>query len=336
MTQPAPVSAGLEDLLDLGCGNEIDMRATLLRVLTDLYLQRPTHAPDDEHYYTELVLRLIDAAEVSERAALATRLATYPSAPRPVVRRLARDVIEVAGPILACSPSLSAADLAAVVEECGSLHARVIATRSPDAQPAARRGTPADVATTEACELSDLFYAAAAPERRLILLNLDYASFVPWQPRCALERADVGRLESATLQHNAEALIRELGRTLGLARGQARRIVGDELGEPMVVVAKALGLPADVLQRMLLFMNPWAGQSVDRIYELSELYEEISLEAARRLIAILSDAEAPENSQARHEPVPWRVAAENARRALSEVLRRPEFKPERRMRGGER
>ena len=75
------------------------MRTTLLRVLTHLYLQRPTHPPEDEHYYTELALRLIDAADLSERAALAARLAPYPSAPQAVIARLARDVIEVAAPI---------------------------------------------------------------------------------------------------------------------------------------------------------------------------------------------------------------------------------------------
>src|SRR5262245_33806952 len=89
--------AGLEGLFDLAEGNGVDMCATLLRVLTDLYLQRPIHTPEDEHYYTELALRLIDATEVSERAALAARLASYPSAPQPVLERLARDVVEVAG-----------------------------------------------------------------------------------------------------------------------------------------------------------------------------------------------------------------------------------------------
>ena len=41
MVQPP---AGLEDLLDPG-GGDVDPRATLLRVLTDLYMQRTTHTP---------------------------------------------------------------------------------------------------------------------------------------------------------------------------------------------------------------------------------------------------------------------------------------------------
>ena len=112
--------AGLEGLFDLAAdGNGIDMYATLLRVLTDLYLQRPIHTPEDEHYYTELALRLIDATDVSERAALAARLASYPSAPRPVLERLARDVVEVAGPILERSPWLGSAEVKARAEASG-------------------------------------------------------------------------------------------------------------------------------------------------------------------------------------------------------------------------
>jgi len=333
MVQPP---AGLEDLLDRGGGDGVDPHATLLRVLTDLYLQRATHTPEEEHYYTELALRLIEATDVAERAVLAARLAAYASAPAPVIGRLARDVVEVAAPILAHSPCLAAADLKAIAAECGSAHAHIIAARAPADPGPVRPVNPRDAAKAEACELSDLFYAAGAPERRLILLSLDYATCFPWRPICALQRADIRRLESAALQHNAETLMRELGRMLGLSRDQARRIVHDELGEPMVVAAKGLTLPVDVLQRMLLFMNPWAGESVDRIYELSELYEDISVDAARRLIAIWRDAGTAETGPAQHEPVGWRTAAENARRALSEGVRRPELEHDRRARGGER
>jgi hypothetical protein len=332
MAKTPAAFAGLEHRPDLGDANDIDMQTMLLRMLTDLYLQRPTHTPEDEHYYTELALRLIDAAAVSERVAIAERLATYPSAPPAVVRRLARDAIEVAEPVLLHSPCLTAVDLEAIAATCGEAHARAIATRSHATRPTA----PGYDAKARASELCELFYAAPAPERRLILINLDYALLGPWQPSAPLQRADIRRLESAALQHSAETLMRELGRTLGVSRAQARRIINDESGEAMVVVAKAVNLPVDALQRMLLFMNPWAGESIGRIYELSALYGEISVEAARRLVALWRDAAEPEHGPAAHEPVTWRRAAESARRALAEVLRRPVRQHERRARGGER
>ena len=58
MTASPSEFPGLEDLVDLGSAHQIDMRPTLLRVLTDLYLQRPAHTAEDERYYTELALLL--------------------------------------------------------------------------------------------------------------------------------------------------------------------------------------------------------------------------------------------------------------------------------------
>src|SRR4029077_20283695 len=106
MTKPPQTLAELENLLDPR--SEIDMRTTLLRVLTHLYLQRPTHTPEDEHYYTALGLRLIDVADLPERACLTAGVAPYSASPRAVIQRLARDVIQVAAPILKHSPCLSA------------------------------------------------------------------------------------------------------------------------------------------------------------------------------------------------------------------------------------
>jgi hypothetical protein len=321
--------AGLEGLFDLAAdGNGVDMYATLLRVLTDLYLQRPIHTPEDEHYYTELALRLIDATGVSERAALAARLASYPSAPRPVLERLARDVVEVAGPILERSPWLGSGEVKARAEASGDAHGESIATSPGDAPQAAQ--------LAEASELSELFYAAKAPERRLILINLDYAPLIPSQPLPHIQRTDVWRLESAALEHNAETLIHELERMLGLSRAQARRIVNDELGEPIVVGAKAMDLPADALQGLLLFWSRWVGQPVDRICELADLYAEISTDTAYRLIAIWREDKRAENEPLPHERLAWQAAAENARRALCEVSRSEDPQHDAHLRRGER
>ena len=315
--------AGLEGLFDLTAdGNGIDMYATLLRVLTDLYLQRPIHTPEDEHYYTELALRLIDATGVSERAALAARLASYPSAPRPVLERLAR---EVAAPILERSPSLGPGEVKARAEASADAHGESIATSPGGAPQAAQAHAAVNVA--EASELSELFYAAKAPERRLILVNLDYAPLIPSQPLPHIQRTDVWRLESAALEHNAETLIHELERMLGLSRAQARRIVNDELGEPIVVGAKAMDLPADALQGLLLFWSRWVGQPVDRICELADLYAEISTDAAYRLIAIWREDKRAENERLPHE---------NARRGLCEVSCRGDLQHDARLRSGER
>ncbi len=83
-----------------------------------------------------------------------------------------------------------------------------------------------------------------------------------------------------------------------------------------------MDMPADVLQRMLLFLNPKVGQSVDRVFELAALYGEISIEAARRLVGIWRDADAvPSRKSLALRAATWHHAVENARRALSEISR---------------
>jgi hypothetical protein len=358
---------GLEGLFDLD-RKGVDIRPTLLRVLTDQYLQSPVHTPDDVRHYTELAMRLLEETDIATRAAVSVRLAPHACAPRAIMLQLARDVLEVAEPVLLHSPVLTSEDCAAIIEARGISYAAILAQRvKPAAAPASEPAPathaapvtqpqalspsivdPADedvevecdvealpdedaVADPHARELCELFFAAGSAERRLILLNLDYSDWPTTAPPAALQRADVWRLETAALRHHTGTLMRELERALGISHRQSRRIVEDELGEPIVIAGKAMNLPADVLQRIVLFMNPRVGHSVDRVYELSALYNEISIEAARRLISILRAAE-PVGPKTRETRSIY-AAAETGRRALSElastVTRKPETMPRR-------
>jgi hypothetical protein len=294
-------------------------------VLTDLYLQKATHPPDDERYYTELALRLINSTDVPARAAVAERLARYSAAPRAVILRLARDVIDVAGPILRHSPGLTVTDLELIMVECGSAHAAIIALRlRRQEQPA---GAPAveirqvDRAGTQAAELSELFFAADSGERQHILLNLEYAAHVSDGVIPTRTNEIVARLEGAALAHNVDAFTREVESAFGISGRLARRIVCDELGEPIVVVAKALRAPRAVLERILLFVNPRIGQSVQRVYELATRYDEISTPAAAYLVAIWQAAD-PREQAPRQQPVSRRPAPESVRPALGLAARR--------------
>src|SRR5687767_4764273 len=101
----------LEGLDNLARRDGVDIRPTLVRVLTDLYVQKPAHSSEEERHYTELVLRLIDTVDLATRMAVANRIASYPGAPPAVALRLARDVIEVAEPILRHCQALTSVDL---------------------------------------------------------------------------------------------------------------------------------------------------------------------------------------------------------------------------------
>ena len=263
----------LNALVELGHRDGVDIRPTLLRVMTDLYVQKAQHSHQEEQQFTELALRLIDLVDAKTRAIVAEKIAGCATAPAAVRHRLLKELISL---------------------------------KVPEATHPETGGTaPAD-------ELSELFFASSADERRLILLNLPYALLPPADPIApAIARESTHRLEAAALGHNSELFARELERVLAISRTQARRIYEDELGEPIVVAAVALGMPAMMLQRILLCLCPAISQSVQRVYELALLHEEIKPDAALRLVAIWRASHPAESKSltrtaAAHQPQLWR------------------------------
>src|SRR5258705_8509054 len=119
---------GLEGLFNLN-QQGIDIRPTLLRVITDQYLQSSVHSTDEERQFTELAMRLLDETEIATRATVAKRLAPHTCAPRPIILQLARDVLEVAESVLLQSPCLTLQDLREIAADCGAPHAQVISRR---------------------------------------------------------------------------------------------------------------------------------------------------------------------------------------------------------------
>src|SRR5262245_34309963 len=139
-----PNLAGFEGLIDLD-RRGVDIRPTLLRVLTDQYLHRRVHTLAEERQYTELTLRLLDETDVPARTAVATRPAAHATAPRAILLPLARDVLTVAEPVLRSSPQLAPADLDAIARERGPAYAAIIAERTsprPAPQAAPRPSAP--------------------------------------------------------------------------------------------------------------------------------------------------------------------------------------------------
>jgi hypothetical protein len=259
----------LDGLVDLACRDGIDIRPTLLRVLTDLYVQKPVHTADEEVQYVELALRLIEAVDAPTRATVAARLSNYPAAPPAILRKLAG---ATSGP--------------------GSAAAA-------EAKPASGH------------ELVELFFAACAEERTLILTNLDVVAATAARKAAPASNDVLRRLENAALQRNVGEFSRTLERALGIGRELAERIVRDASGEPIVVAAKALGMKAAMLQRILLFLNPVVGQSVQRVYDLARLFDEITLASAERMLAIWRQAGG--RTQVRHEPATWDDERRSAR-----------------------
>ncbi len=281
MVKP-PASAPLDSLVDLACRDGVDIRPTLLRVLTDLYVQKPIHSAEEETQYVELALGLIDAVDPQTRAAVAATLSAYPGAPDAILRKLA-------------------------------------------SLPTAGTGERAE---PEATELIDLFFSASIDERRLILMNLDVTADAATLRPMPVASELVRRLENAALQRNTGEFSRILERALGVSRVLATRIARDQFGEPLVVAAKALGMSAEMLQRILLFLNPVIGQSVERVFELSRLFSELDPAAVHRMLTIWRTTAARRHSV--HEAVYWDDARRSARPAATRMSQRSPAENDRR------
>jgi uncharacterized protein (DUF2336 family) len=229
----------LDSLVDLACRDGVDIRPTLLRVVTDLYIQKANHSAEEETQFVELALGLADAVDPQTRATVASTLSAYPAAPAAVIRKLANSF---ASPAIAGEPDRN--------------------------------------------DLIDLFFSASPEERTLILVNLDAASGKSGHRPLPVASELLRRLESAALKNSVGEFSRILERALGISRDLAEKITLDNSGEPIVVAAKALGLKVESLQRILLFLNPVIGQSINRLYKLSRLFDEISQASAEYMMSI--------------------------------------------------
>jgi hypothetical protein len=324
-----PSLSSLNGLADIGLRSGVDMRPTLIRVLTDLYVQKLTHTADEERHYAELALRLLDGVDVATRAAVAARLAKHLSPPVRVIQYLVNDLPEIAAPLRGHSllqPPAQAAEPAppAAIIPAGEGVAPV--ELPPQAEPiedepvADLRGT---MDATIAGELNDFFFTATAEERRLILLNLHIAAPISPGRVAVLRDPAIGqRLETAALGNHRDDLVKQLAEALRIPREQARRIVRDDHGEPIVVAVKALGISRDVVYRLLMFVNPAIGHSVERVHALAMLYDEMTAQAAEGMVAIWQGLRSEARSVAKHQPLFWNDERSRARPAAP-AARRP-------------
>src|ERR1700756_1316975 len=95
----SPLFPGFDGLMNLSRREGVDIRPTLLRVLTDLYVQASTHSEEEARQFVELTSRLIDQVDDATRAAVRARLAIYPGTPAPVLAKLGLRPVEPDKPL---------------------------------------------------------------------------------------------------------------------------------------------------------------------------------------------------------------------------------------------
>ena len=267
-----PLFPGFDGLMTLSRREGVDIRPTLLRVLTDLYVQASAHSGDEERQFVELASRLIEEVDDATRAAVRARLAVYPATPAEILNKLGLrrsspdQIVPVASAIFAAPPE------APPVKTPTEAQLRMASNLS--------------MRPNDAAEISDMFFAASASERALILHNHNET---PLKASARIPAARAARaieiLEMAAFAEDSESFALELGEALILTARIATRVVNDPGGEPLAAAARALDMPSPVFQRVLMFLNPEFGASVHNVYRLSRLYDRLSERSALVMLA---------------------------------------------------
>jgi hypothetical protein len=265
-----PLFPGFDGLMTLSRREGVDIRPTLLRVLTDLYVQANAHSGDEVRHFVELTSRLIDQVDDATRAAVRARLAIYPGTPVEVLTklglqptRLDRQVplareIPAAPPVSAAAKPLTEAQM---------------------------RMSNLSMQPRDAAEINEMFFGATSSERALILHNLEETPLKAAAriPVYFAARA-VETLQMAAFAADIENFTLELGETLILPAKIAAQVAGDPGGEPLACAAKALGMTGEIFERVLIFL-PLFSESVTSVYRLSRLYGRLSERSALIMLA---------------------------------------------------
>ncbi len=301
-----------------------DVTARLLLALTALFVQRSNHTAEEQRQYTELALGLIDNAGPAARADVAARLLHHPDAPAAVIARLddarlAHDRPDGASPLH--STRNQHAEGRPAPDRSGETYPR--SENEPYVGEPAREESGSSLASVAgqpraslAPELADTFFALASPERRGMLSMIaaaDAGEAAPGNGR----RFHV-RIDTAPWQGRTGAFARDFARLIDAPESLCERILNDPSGEPLVVAARATGMPVAILQRILLLVCPATNHSVQRVYDLTELYHSLDGGAARTLLAAWRDAaradgNAPPQAAAPVTNLRARLGALNAR-----------------------
>src|SRR5947208_1273404 len=191
-----PLFPGFDGLMTLSRREGVDIRPTLLRVLTDLYVQAHAHSADEERQFVELTSRLIDQVDDATRAAVRARLAIYPATPLEIMNQLGLRRSHP-GQIVPVAPANPMAPAGAPP------------ARTPT-EAELRMASSLSMRPNDAAEISDMFFAASASERALILHNLSETPLKA-SARIPAPRAKraIETLEMAAFAEDAENFARE-------------------------------------------------------------------------------------------------------------------------------
>ncbi|MCK0196371.1 hypothetical protein MWN34_05525 [Ancylobacter sp. 6x-1] len=290
-----------------------DTRPLLLRLLAIRASAEPPRNPVEQRRLSQLILRLIEAADTESRAFASATLARRADLPREVALRLAQEPIEVAEPMLRLSPALDEDSLRSLAQDASPAHANTIAAAiaarrvvSPglarhlaetlhQARSAAMTDGPLPAPDTVSAlqpssaatrPLPQAYLRSGRTERAAILEHLVTMPPLPMTERVPhAGSAMVERLEQAIEARRSDEAVTLLSLALRTARDTAQDIAQDRTGEALIVAARALGLSFELASRLVFLLHPELAPSTVRVLALAELYEQLPDGHAQHLAA---------------------------------------------------
>lgn len=297
MSQP-PQFPSFDGLMHLARREGVDIRPTLLRVLTDLYVQAPGHTAEEQQHYVELASRLLGQVDDATRSVVRARLATYADTPV--------EVRELLG--LASATALPEAVMSREPVRQTDAQNKAPTTERPEAKLSMQPG--------DAASIDEMFMRAAPAERVQILRNLESS---PLRPAARVEPRRAGRavavLERAAFARDQSAFATEIADALLLPAAVGERIVDDQSGEMLACAAKALAMPGEIFQRVLLFLKPEWSSSVISVLRLARLYDTLSEHAALIMLSVWRGAILAQ-TKAKYRPALYDDERRRARAAM--------------------
>jgi uncharacterized protein (DUF2336 family) len=264
------INAALQDISDAFGKKDESAKAKTVDQLTDLFLaSAPAFSDSHVALFDQVISVLTDAIELRARARLAERLCDAVNAPREVIRKLSRDAIIVARPVLTKSPCLTDQDLVDAARSGGRDHMLAISERSHLSEPVT------DVLVSEGDRVV-VNAVASNPSARFSAKGYDVLVFKSRQD--ALLQSALGRRSDIPRRHLT--VLFELAKTAARERLRKDSQPGDDRSVDFAINSSAHDIANEAEARANAMKNVLA--EVTRHAETSALDEALIQDYCRK------------------------------------------------------
>ena len=312
-----------DQLVSFGQRPDSHIRPVLLRVLVDMFVNKPHHRPSDLQQFEEMMAHLLDEADDEARLAVADQLSKHAQTPRSLLDRFVAQRGTIAAKVLAYAGMDSRALNAAAIFGTTAM-AQAVARRH-DIDVSVVRNLAERPENEVLCALID--NEAAPIDRSLFRYLARRAQDEPQLAGRLLERGgpgetvslflsagrqqradliasarrqDLGTLgrpgpapvpvemlaaiERAASAPGLEGLDVALAAALTCTMAEVGRLMDDPHGEPLAIALAALGISEQAAARIFILGDPVIGHSYEKVKALVGIVATVSPRAANKLL----------------------------------------------------